>query len=103
MGVTISSQGPKACIVFSGRLDELSANKLQDILSGFAGSAPLKCLEMNLGQVTSINSSALGVMLKFVREHPSVDVHLTNTPNQIYDMLKTVKLDKIFTISKNKS
>lgn len=99
MGITVERTGAAFRLALSGRLDERTARELELNLSQIAKNDP-SSVEIDLQSAVSINSAVLSALLKFYRQLPGCSISLRNAPPHIYDMLVTVKLDRLFSISK---
>ncbi len=100
MEMTVDQQGDSIRIELRGDIDELGANKLK---TGFNELDLSNCKQIvfDFGGVNYIGSAGIGKMLIFYKAIASKGGRLAieNANKAVYDLLKVVKLDTIFTIT----
>ncbi len=99
MYVNIDRGGDTPRLTLSGRLEDRAARELGQALENLALSRP-STLEVDLFAVVSLNSTVLSTLIGFYRQIPDCAISLLNAPADIYDMLVTVKLDRLFSINR---
>ncbi len=100
MEITTKQQPDAFLIRISGSVDTEAAEKLRTELAKVIKLNPKKVV-MNLSQVPSIGSSGIGKILIFYKEldKQRVAFEIKGIHENIYNIFKSIKLDKLFPIS----
>ncbi len=103
MDIRQQKDGNVGALILSGRFDFNSHRAFKDSYSGFLSDAELKTLEIDLANVSYIDSSALGMLLMLRERSDSVGkkVVLRNPNEVVVQILDIANFNKLFPIVKS--
>lgn len=93
--------GDKARIAISGRFDFSTHREFHDASQRPLHEPAAKCIEIDLGAVDYLDSSALGMLLLLREKAAAVDktLSLTNCRGVVSEILEVANFAKLFAIS----
>ena len=100
MDVTTKTTGDALFIKVSGAVDTSAAEILRTELNKIAGQKPKKVV-MDLSLVPTMGSSGIGKILMFFKslDGSKANFEIKGIHENLYNIFKAVKLDKLFPIS----
>jgi anti-sigma B factor antagonist len=100
MDVTTKVNGDTLIVKVSGAVDTSAAEILRSELNKIAGQRPKKVV-MDLSMVPTMGSSGIGKILMFFKSLDSskASFEIKGIHENLYNIFKAVKLDKLFPIS----
>jgi anti-sigma B factor antagonist len=100
MDVTTKDNGDTLIVKVSGAVDTSAAEILRSELNKIAGQRPKKVV-MDLSMVPTMGSSGIGKILMFFKSLDSskASFEIKGIHENLYNIFKAVKLDKLFPIS----
>jgi anti-sigma B factor antagonist len=100
MDVTTKDNGDTLIVKVSGAVDTSAAEILRSELNKIAGQRPKKVI-MDLSMVPTMGSSGIGKILMFFKSLDSskASFEIKGIHENLYNIFKAVKLDKLFPIS----
>jgi anti-sigma B factor antagonist len=100
MDVTTKTTGDTLFIKVSGAVDTSAAEILRTELNKLAGQKPKKVV-MDLSLVPTMGSSGIGKILMFFKslDGSKASFEIKGIHENLYNIFKAVKLDKLFPIS----
>lgn len=102
MELTVTPKGEQAHIEVVGSIDERGAEELKRRFLELDVSA-LKEVVFDFGGVTFIGSAGIGKLLVLYNKvaQRNVSIRLVNVPADIYTLFHSMKLDQLFSLSRN--
>jgi anti-anti-sigma factor len=100
MEVTTKVHGDNLIVKVSGAVDTSAAEILRSELNKIAGQRPQKVV-MDLSMVPTMGSSGIGKILMFFKslDTSKASFEIKGIHENLFDIFKAVKLDKLFPIS----
>ncbi|MDM8521802.1 STAS domain-containing protein [Desulfococcaceae bacterium HSG8] len=101
MEIIVSQEGDRALFKVRGDIDELGAEDLKNRFRELDISS-LREASFDFGKVNHIGSAGIGKLLLFYKDLAlkGGKIKILNVSETIYELLKVLKLDTIFDISK---
>ena len=100
MQINMSKSENSILIVIEGEIDEQGAKTMKQIFIE-AFNNTIKEVTFDFKNVTHIGSAGIGKLLLFYKEVAigNGQINIINTPSHIINLLKSMKLDSIFSMS----
>jgi len=102
MEMTVTQEGYRARFEISGDIDEPGAENLKRRFRELNFSM-LREVSFDFRKVTHIGSAGIGKLLLFYKDLAlnGGKIRIENVSESVYELFRVLKLDTIFTISKN--
>ncbi len=100
MEMSVSQSGDHVRFVLAGRIDEKAAEQLKERFHALS-LAGIREVVFDFKDVPHIGSAGIGKLLLFYKDISTVNgvMRIENAQPAIYDLMKMVKLDSVFSIS----
>lgn len=102
MPLTIQSSEGTVTAYLQGEIDHHSAASFREEIDSYLASGQVSLLILDFGGVTFMDSSGIGLVMGRYRqmEYYGGSMQLTNTPPQIYKVMRIAGLHKLATIER---
>jgi anti-anti-sigma factor len=102
MNISVRQEPGRLMVNLVGRVDEEGAARLKSELAA-AENADVREVVLDVGGVTFIGSAGIGKLLVLYNKvtKRNVSIRLINVPSEIFALFHSLKLDQLFSLSKN--
>jgi anti-anti-sigma factor len=100
MEISVTQTGDQVRFTLAGRIDEKAAEQLKEKFLSLS-LASIKLVIFDFNDVLHIGSAGIGKLLLFYKDISTVDgtMRIENAQPTVYDLMKLVKLDTVFSVS----